>query len=184
MDKPIDRTAAEGVFFAAAAIALNFLALGPAVIILNTGLVAALLAWLATGAGEPRPHRMVGPLYLVTIPMLILHAFEEYSGRLYETLPPRFGLEPVEPGQFTDFNLVWLAIYLLAAVGVFSGNRLSLLVVWFVALLGCIGNALFHGLLTLVDGEYVPGVVTALINLPLGVALAVLLGGAKTRREA
>lgn len=152
-------------------------------IILHTGLVTALLAWLATGAGRHRPHRMVGPLYLVTIPMLILHGVEQSSGRLYDTLPRRFGLEPFQASQFVGFNLVWLAIFLLAAVGAFSGNRLSLLVVWFVALLGCIGNALFHGLIALQDGAHVPGVITALINLPLGVALAILLGGGRTRRQ-
>jgi hypothetical protein len=43
------------------------------------------------------------------------------------------------------------------------------------ALLGAIGNTLFHGWLTIQSGGYVPGVVTSLANLPLGIALVVLL---------
>ena len=177
----IDPTVAGGVILAALAVTLNFLVLGLAVFFLNVGIVGALLAWLATGAGSRTPNQMVGPVYLITIPLLTLHGVEEYTGRLYETLPPRFGLEPFEPSQFTSFNLVWLAVFLVAAVGVFKRIRLSLLVVWFVALLGCIGNALFHGYLSLQDGAYVPGVITALINFPMGITLTVLLAGSARR---
>ena len=97
---------------------------------------------------------------LLTIPMLLLHGVEEYNGPLYETLPPRFGLPPIEPRFFVIFNLVW-----------------------FVALLGCIGNAVFHGWLALQIGGYVPGDVTALLMLPLGVTLVLLLGGNRRSRQ-
>ena len=172
-----------GIVMTAAAVGLNFLAMGPVVMLLNLGLIAALFAWLANGAGCRTPHRMLGPLYLSTIPMLMLHGVEEYSGRLYETLPPRFGLKPIQPGHFAAFNLVWLMIFLVAAIGVFRGVRLSLLVVWFVALLGCIGNAVFHGWLALQSGGYEAGVVTAMLNLPLGVMLVILLVGESRVRE-
>jgi hypothetical protein len=132
---PSDSTIAAGIILTAGAAALNFLAMGPAMIMLDIGLVAALLAWLATGAGTRKTHPLVGPVYLIAIAMLVLHAIEEYRGRLYETLPPRFGLAPFQPEQFIGFNLVWLAIFLTAAIGLFKSVRLSLLVVWFVALL-------------------------------------------------
>ena len=97
--------------------------------------------------------------------------------------PPLFGLEPIEATRFVIFNCVWLIIFVSAAVGVYRGHRLALLMVWFMALLGCIGNALFHGWLAMVRGGYTPDVVTALINLPIGVFLIALLTGPQGRDD-
>jgi hypothetical protein len=87
------------VVLTAAAVTLNAFVMGPAVILLNAGLIASLLAWLTTGAGRPCPQRLVLPLFLASI----------------------------------------------AVQG----------------------------------GGYAPGLATALINLPLGVALVVVLAGGK-----
>ena len=70
-----------------AAVTLNFLVMGPAVVLLNLGLVAVRLAWLANGSESHTPHRLLGPTHLLTIPMLLLHSVEEYSGRLYKHSP-------------------------------------------------------------------------------------------------
>jgi len=149
--------------------------MGPVVILLNAGLIASLLAWLTTGGGHPYPKRLVGPVYLASITIQILHFSEEYTGRLFELAPPLFNLSPLPAQKFLVFNLIWIGIFLVAAVGVLRRIRLALLPVWFMALIGGIGNSIFHTWLAVQSGGYVPGLATALVNLPVGVALVYLL---------
>jgi len=163
------------VVLTAAAVTLNAFVMGPAVILLNAGLIASLLAWLTTGAGRPYPHRLVRPLFLASIAIQIFHFVEEYAGQVHELVPPLFSLSPLPAGKFVVFNLIWIGIFLVSAVGVFRGVRLALLPVWFMALIGGIGNSIFHTWLAVQGGGYAPGLATALINLPLGVALVVVL---------
>ena len=153
--------------------------MGPAVILLNIGLMASLLAWLTTGARRPFPHRLVGPLYLASIAVQTCHFIEEYAGRLYELVPPLFNLSPLPAQKFVVFNLIWIGIFLVSAVGVFKRVRMALIPVWFMALIGGIGNSIFHTWLTVQGGAYAPGLATALVNLPLGCALVMLLVGWK-----
>lgn len=170
-----ETTLVSGIALTAAAIVFNFLVMGPAVIILNVGLVASLLAWLTTGGGRPFPTRLVGPVYLASIAAQTCHFIEEYAGRLYELVPPLFDLSPLPAQKFVAFNLIWIGIFLVSAVGVFRRIRLALLPVWFMALIGGIGNSIFHTWLAVQGGGYAPGLVSALINLPLGIALVILL---------
>ena len=88
---------ATAIILTGVAIVLNSLAMGPAVILLNVGLIAAPFAWLTTGSGRREPPRLVGPIYLASIVIQTLHFVEEYRGRLYEILPPLFDLEPLQP---------------------------------------------------------------------------------------
>ena len=156
---------------------MNAIYLGPPVILLNIGLIASLLAWLTTGGGVPFPNRLIGPIFLVSIAVQTCHFLEEYAGRLYEILPPVFGLSPLPAHKFVVFNLIWIGIFLLSAVGVFKRVRIALLPVWFMALVGGIGNTIIHGWHAIQSGGYSPGVATALVNLPLAVVLIILLTG-------
>lgn len=166
-----------------AAVVINFLTMGPAVILLNIGLVAALIAWLTTGEDWREPHRLIPPIFVASIVIQTLHFVAEYRSRLYESVPPLFALEPIGATKFAIFNGVWLVVFGAAAVGVFKGHRLALLMVWFMALLGCIGNAVFHGWLAMRSGGCTPDVLTALLNLPIGVFLIALLTGPQGRDD-
>lgn len=177
-------TVVIAVLLTAAAISVNAMVMGPAVILLNIGLVASLLAWLTTGAGRPYPPRLVGPLYLASISIQTFHFVEEFTGRVYELVPPLFNLNPFSARQFAVFNVIWIGIFLFSAAGVFKHVRLALLPVWFVALIGGIGNSIFHTWLAVQSGEYAPGLATALINLPLGIALVYLLAKPKGQNAA
>ena len=167
------------VVLTAAAIMVNALVMGPAVILLNIGLAASFLAWLTTGAGRPYPPRLVGPLFLASISIQTFHFVEEFTGRVYEFVPPLFNLSPFPAQKFAVFNVIWIGIFLFSAAGVFKHVRLALLPVWFMALIGGIGNSIFHTWLAVQSGEYAPGLATALINLPLGIALVYLLANPK-----
>ena len=160
---------------AALAIAFNTLYLGRVVILLNIGLVLSLFCWLAGGNESRRIHPRLGPLFLLSIPIQTVHFLEEYTGGVYRTLPERFGLEALDPARFLHFNLIWIAIFITAAVGVFVRFRPALVIVWFMALIGGIGNFILHGGLTLTDGTYAPGTASALVNLVIGLGLISLL---------
>ena len=64
---------------------------------------------------------------------------------------------------------------ILAAFGVRRNMRFSLLIVWFTALVGGIGNGVLHLYLSYRSGAYFPGTIGTLVGLPVGVALIVLL---------
>jgi hypothetical protein len=163
------------VVLTAAAVGLNTLVMGPAVILLNIGLAASLLAWLASGAGRLFPQPLLGPFFLVSIAVHTLHFAEEYAGRLYQLVPPMFDLAPLPSRQFAVFNLIWIGIFFVSAVGVFRRVRLALLPVWFMALIGGFGNAVIHSWISVRVGGYVPGLITSLVNLPLGITLVIML---------
>ena len=177
-------TIVTAVVLTATAFTLNALFMGPAVILLDIGLIASLVAWLTTGAGRPYPPRLAGLLFLTSIVIQTFHFMEESAGRLYELAPPLFNLGPLPAQKFTIFNLIWIGIFLISAVGVFKQVRLALLPVWFMALVGGIGNSIFHTWFAVQSGGYAPGLATALINLPLGIALVYFLAGPKWRHPA
>lgn len=166
-----------GVILTVAAVSLNWLFMGPAVTGLNILLIISLVAWSATRAGRTRLNRLVGPLFVSSIVIQCFHFVEEYMGRVYEILPAVFSLKPLESRSFLLFNLIWFGIFLVAAVGVFKRNSLALLAVWFMALVSGIGNPLIHGWHAIQTGGYAPGLATALVNLPVGVALVMFLTG-------
>jgi hypothetical protein len=115
-------------------------------------------------------------VFLAMTAIQTLHFSAEYTARMYETVPPLFELAPLPPHRFIIFNLAWIAIFVVSAVGVFIGLRLPLIAVWFMALVGGIGNAVFHLWLAVRgSGSSMPVVATSLVNLPLGIILVVLL---------
>jgi len=71
---------------------------------------------------------------------------------------------------FVIFNLVWIALWLLAAVGVKRGMRTAFFPLWFFAI-GMVGNALWHPLLSLATGGYFPGLFTSPFAGIIGVML-------------
>jgi hypothetical protein len=109
-------------------------------------------------------------LYLVGIAFHCLHFTEEYVTRFYVRAPEFLGLVAWPSEFFVIFNLVWIALWLLAAVGVKSGMRVAFFPVWFFAV-GMVGNAIWHPLLCLATGGYFPGLLTSPFAGIIGVML-------------
>jgi hypothetical protein len=144
--------------------------MGPAVLGLNIGLVISYLAWLR-GVYPKLDSRRVGSLYLVGIAIQCLHACEEYLTDFHATFPEwTFGYRWSDR-LFVAFNLIWLCIFVLTAWGVFNQVRLAYLVVWFFALVGGVGNGIFHPVLSMIWGGYFPGLITSLAHLVVGILL-------------
>ena len=146
----------------------TFKLLGPAASLLSLGLFVSYLIWIA---GQWRKDAAaVLPLYLVGIAVQCLHFGEEYLTGFQQQFPALLGYQ-WSGGLFVWFNVAWLAVFALAAVGVRKGISLAWLVVIFYALFGGIANGLGHLALALMQRRYFPGAITAPLCLIVGILL-------------
>lgn len=106
-----------------------------------------------------------------------LHFCEEYLTGFQREFPALIGRQWSDSTSIT-FNLIWLALFTLAAVGVFRGMAAAYFIVLFYALAGGIGNGAGHLLLCVTRQGYFPGALTAPLNLIVGVILLRRLFGA------
>src|SRR2546421_4161061 len=95
-------------------------------------------------------------LYLVGIAFQCLHFTEEYVTRFYVRAPEFLGFVAWSSEFFVIFNLTWIAVWLLAAVGVKREMRVAYFPLWFFAV-GMVGNAVWHPLLCLATGGFFSG---------------------------
>ncbi|HEX4640834.1 MAG TPA: hypothetical protein VH252_05575 [Chthoniobacterales bacterium] len=109
-------------------------------------------------------------LYLIGIAFQCLHFTEEFVTGFYVRVPPFLGFVPWPPEFFVTFNLIWIALWLLGAVGIKKGMRVAFFPVWFFAI-GMVGNAIWHPLLCLATRGYFPGLFTSPFAGVIGVIL-------------
>ena len=113
-------------------------------------------------------------LYLIGIACQCLHFTEEFVTGFYVRVPPVLGFVAWSPEFFVTFNLIWIALWLLGAVGIKNHIGVAFFPVWFFAI-GMVGNAIWHPLLCLVTGGYFPGLWTSPFGGVIGVILLLRL---------
>ncbi len=139
---------------------------------LSAGAVVALLLTILRPmveddqAGRDRTARLL----LIGIAVQCLHFTEEFVTRFQDRFPALLGLPAWPENFFVMFNLIWLSIWGLSAVGLLKGYRLALFPVWFFAI-GGIVNGIAHPVLALAARGYFPGLITSPILGVLGVLL-------------
>ena len=143
--------------------------MGFPVVLLNVALAVSLALWVASGWRQNA--RAVLPAYLAGIGIQCFHFAEEVREGFQAAFPPVFGAGAWGERQFVVFNLVWLGVFLLAAVGVYRRLALAYLAVFFFALGGGVGNGMGHLLLSLRAGGYFPGTWTAPLSLVAGIVI-------------
>jgi Protein of unknown function with HXXEE motif len=142
--------------------------MGPAIIFLSGGLVVSFGVWIA--APWKNDAAAVLPIYLLAIVVQCLHFTEEYVTGFQHQFPKLFARDWSD-ARFVAFNMLWLAAFVLAGLGVYRRVHLAYLVVIFLALIGGVGNGLSHLMLSAMNRGYFPGLVTAPICLLLGILL-------------
>ena len=142
--------------------------MGVASNLLSAGLVIAYLLWIA-GRWKNDPPAIL-PLYLLAIAVQCLHFAEEYLTGFQRQFPKLMGYEWSD-ARFVAFNMAWLAVFVLAALGVYRRVPLAYLVVLFLALAGGVGNGGGHLVLSATEGRYFPGAATAPVCLLVGIGL-------------
>ncbi|HEY9141643.1 MAG TPA: HXXEE domain-containing protein [Bryobacteraceae bacterium] len=149
-------------------IAFNAVWLGRATAGLSVGLVVAYLLWLFWRWQGCRERILW--LYLLSLGLFCLHFSEEYLTRFYIDFPGLFGIQ-WSGRRFLVFNLVWLVVFALSAVGVYCERSEAYVIVIFFALFGGVLNGLSHITLSLLEWRYFPGTVTAPFMLASGIFL-------------
>ena len=157
-----------GAAFVLVAAITTFKLLGPAASLLSLGLFVSYLIWIAGQWGKDAAAIL--PLYLAGIVVQCFHFGEEYLTGFQQQFPALLGYQWSD-GLFVWFNVAWLAVFALAAVGVRKGISLAWLVVIFYALFGGIANGLGHLALALMQRRYFPGAITAPLCLTVGILL-------------
>ncbi|UCH66735.1 MAG: HXXEE domain-containing protein [Ignavibacterium sp.] len=108
--------------------------------------------------------------FLVGIAFQCLHFTEEFITRLYERLPQLLGMQVWSKEFFVAFNLSWIFIWSLSAVGLKNQFRPAYIPVWFFAIM-MTANGIIHPLLAVAVGGYFPGLITSPIVGILGILI-------------
>ena len=157
-----------------AVVAAQFVWMGRASTMLSVGLVISFLVWVA--ARWKNDPETILPMYLLAIAVQCLHFTEEFVTGFQKEFPKLAGYEWSD-ARFVTFNMAWLAVFVLAGIGVYRRVQLAYLVVLFLALAGGVGNGAGHLLLSAQQGRYFPGAATAPLCLLAGIALLTRLFG-------
>jgi len=154
--------------------------MGPAIILLSGGLAVAYGVWVA--ARWKNDTAAVLPIYLLAIAVQCLHFTEEYVTGFQHQFPRLFG-DDWSDARFVTFNMLWLAAFVLAGLGVYRRIPLAYLIVLFLALIGGVGNGVSHLVLSAKYRRYFPGVITAPFCLMVGIALLARLFARRRARQ-
>jgi uncharacterized protein with HXXEE motif len=148
--------------------------MGPAIIFLSGGFVASYGVWIANR--WKNDAAAILPLYLLAIAVQCLHFTEEYVTGFQHQFPKLFG-DDWSDARFVTFNMLWLAAFVLAGLGVYRRVQLAYLIVIFLSLIGGVGNGVSHLVLGAMYGRYFPGVITAPFCLLMGILVLARLFG-------
>ena len=99
-------------------------------------------------------------LALVVVAGQCVHFLEEFITGFHLKFPALLGLAPWTTAFFVTFNVVWIAIWLLSAAGVYCHFRPAYFPIWFLAL-AATGNGVVHPLLALAVAGYFPGLLSS-----------------------
>jgi hypothetical protein len=139
--------------------------------------VGAVVALLLTILRRPVDGDLVGReqtvrLFLIGLAAQCLHFMEEFVTRFQDRFPALLGLPAWSENFFVMFNLLWLTVWILSAIGLQRGYRVALFPVWFFAI-AAIANGIAHPLLAVAARGYFPG----LISSPVVGVFGLLLSG-------
>ena len=163
--RPAQRALAVGL--TAAAIVGTLAMMGRVSVLLCAAMAAS--CWLFL-AGRLRARRGTQRLFVAAIGILVLHIGEEYATGFQRAFPGLLGYQWSD-SVFLAYNLGWIAVFAVAAVGVSNDLALASLAVGFCAIGAGIANGVGHVALALMQRGYFPGLFTAPLCFAAGVAL-------------
>jgi hypothetical protein len=139
---------------------------------LSAGAVVALLLTILRRPvdGDRTGWEQAGRLFLIGLAAQCLHFMEEFLTRFEDRFPALLGLPAWPESFFVAFNLTWLCIWILSAIGLEKGYRFALFPIWFFAIAGIV-NGVAHPLLAVAANGYFPGLITSPLLGVVGVLL-------------
>jgi len=110
------RVRIAGAIFVVTALAAQIYWMGRAAAVLSVGLIIAYFLWVA--GRWKNDSASVLPIYLLSVAVQCLHFTEEYVTGFQRQFPKLIGYEWSDT-RFVTFNLAWLAVFVLAGLGVY-----------------------------------------------------------------
>ena|ERR1700683_1676372 len=141
--------------------------MGAAVGLITAGLVASYFLWAFTN-WHANPARIL-PLYSAAIALQCLHFTEEYFSGFQRKFPQLLGYRWSD-ARFLTFNLLWIAIFILAALAL-RRTPIAYLAVISLALFGGVAHGAGHLVLFVLQRGNFPGIITAPFLIIVGAAL-------------
>ena len=145
----------------------------PSLVILGAAAALALHWTLARRWVDNVGALIPAAVRIATIAVIVqaVHFAEELSTGFHVRLPAVFDRVPMPLGFFISFNLAWLVVWSLSVWGLSARRRAALFPLWFLGIAALL-NGVGHPVLSALEGEYFPGLVTAPV---IGVMGAMLL---------
>jgi hypothetical protein len=111
----------------------------------------------------PAPAHVL-PIYLVALTVQFLHMGEEFATGFYWRWPEQiFHSPPMTETEHVVINMVSYAVFTIGALGIWYEIKWLMIIVWFVTLMGVVGNAIQHPIYCLKVRGYFPGIYTSLL---------------------
>jgi len=125
-------------------------------------MVLALALHLATTNRRlPDPKRVL-PVYLISAAWQFLHFTEEFATGFGRRWPVEvFHAAPYSPTAYVAINMVSDVGFVLAGLAIYRGWRVPLVIAWFFAIMGTVGNAIGHLVWCAIVRGYFPGLWTS-----------------------
>jgi hypothetical protein len=121
-------------------------------------------------AGDLAGRDQTARLFLIGLAAQCLHFMEEFATHFPDRFPPLLGLPAWSAEFFVGFNLAWLSVWILSAVGLQKEYCFALFPIWFFAIASIL-NGVAHPLLAILARGYFPGLFTSPLVGVLGVLL-------------
>jgi hypothetical protein len=144
--------------------------MGPAVAMITAGLVASYFLWAFTN-WHANPSKIL-PLYYLAVALQFLHFIEEYFSGFQRKFPQLLGYHWTD-ARFLIFNLIWIAIFILAALVIRRSAVAHVIVIFLAA--GGVAHGAGHILLFALSRGAFPGIYTAPFLLIIGILLLLRL---------
>jgi hypothetical protein len=129
---------------------------------LDIGAIAALLLTVMRRGfkSDPQTQRRLTSLVLIGISLQCFHFIEESVTHFNRRFPQQLGLSAWSTEFFVSFNLLWILIWVLSAIGLRRNFRPAFFPIWFF-IIAMIANGVAHPLLAVAVGGYFPGLWTS-----------------------
>jgi Protein of unknown function with HXXEE motif len=141
--------------------------------------VGAAVALVLTILRRPAKSDLAGReqtarLFLIGVAAQCLHFMEELITHFEDRYPALLGLPVWSENFFVAFNLIWVSVWILSAIGLQKGYVYSLFPVWLFAIAAVV-NGIAHPALAVIAHGYFPGLITSPVLGLLGVLLGLRL---------
>ena len=133
----------------------------PSLIILGLiALIALALTYKNSAPSNPVQLKAASTALFIATIVQSIHCTEETVSGFPAKFPALFGLPAIPQSFFIGFNVMWIAIWLIAVPALRAGKPPAMFAAWFLAIAG-IANGIAHPLLAIAAGGYFPGLLTS-----------------------